>query len=205
MCWSAAVSLETFSLACYGAILGWWTGYLPISFLLFLMSFSSMQLIEAGLWTKLSDVQWNRTLSMIGLLVIILQPLLSISTMQPGNAQKYMLFIYAAFIAVYVIFVLPSTVFKTRVASNGHLLWEWLRPPVWIVATWIFLLVAPLYLRPIYHRRAAFWFTSAAVAVSLFFFYSAGTWGSVWCWISNVVWLYIIADIVVFRNLTCAL
>lgn len=200
MCWNATVSLQTFSLAVYGAILATIANYTPFRYIVFMMSFSIMQLVEAGIWKTLSVAVWNKTLSMIGLLVIACQPILSILTMERSILRRNMLLSYAAYLLLYMFIVLPNTIWKTVVAPNGHLLWEWLRPPFVMVMLWLFFLIAPLYLRNS-KSKIAFWFVLISSLIILWNYYHTGTWGSLWCWISNIAWIYVIADILIFQNI----
>jgi hypothetical protein len=200
MCWNSTVSLQTFSLAVYGAILTTISNYSPFSYIVFMMSFSIMQLLEAGIWETLSIAMWNRTLSMLGLFIIGCQPMLAILTMNPGVLRRSMLLSYAAFVLLYIFLVLPNVVWRTTVAPNGHLRWEWLRPPLVMILAWLFFLIAPLYLRDS-KRKVAFWFVLISALLVLWKYYDTGTWGSLWCWISNLAWIYIITDILIFKNL----
>ena len=206
MCWNATVSLNTFAFALFAVALAYVNKYndTPLAVYGMYLLFASMQLIEGGVWLTLNradGAQWNRALSIVGFVVISLQPLVSLLTIRGRDALRAKLLLaYVAFLAVTCVYVLTvaSTDFRTLPASNGHLDWKWLSPMFessvgWcITLVWLTFLLLPWLLNRTYFSLA---FILAAFVVSVVAFYKARTIGSMWCWIANLVFLKIVFDI----------
>lgn len=121
------------------------------------------------------------------------------------DLRRRIMWAYIAFVGICAL-VLAAVRYPIRLRSsrvaNGHLEWEWLAPflgPLCGVAVaWTVFLLVPLFLNGSYVTALV---VSGTFAVSLFTYWTAGTAGSMWCWILNVIWLYIIVD--VFRKTMC--
>jgi len=156
--------------------------------------FSSIQLIEYFLWRNLGHTEfWSH----VGLLVILLQPLVSLTRIGPLNDRYAMMAAYMFFVGL--VLSTQTIDFTTTKGSNGHLVWNWLNFPTAILATFVaFQLFSTLYNGKIGHFTAYL-----AVILAIYWTYQkSGTWGSMWCWISNFLGLMYLAK--VFSKSTCA-
>jgi len=160
-----------------------------MSIIYIVMSFTSMQLLEYFAWTYLDNKQVIYYLSIIGLLLIFLQLFLLSYTIQNPAYRKYMLSLLFGFIVLYGIFVLPTARFNMKKGMNGHLEWDWLNWPEMFIIAVLFFYIMPFVLDK---SILATVYTIISVAYSLYNYYQYKTWGSMWCYFSNVLWLYLV-------------
>ena len=182
MCWNATVSLNTFLFSFFAVNFAYFNNIINIYECLFFYSFISMQLIEYFTWKDLNNKNLNRLLSQLGFFLIFLQPILSI--LIPNNVKfnvkATLITLYLAFF--FLIFISIKNDFSMAKAPNGHLAWNWLKYPIYIVLLWItFLLVILLYAKK-YILLAIY----AIIFLAIYYtYYKTNTWGSLWCWIAN--------------------
>jgi len=176
--------------------------------ILLLMSFSLVQLFEFLLWTFLHNPDWNRILSFMLLLLVIMQPLMAILSMPETHTYKNILLLgYGAFVFLIILWSIMNPIrLKTSISPNGHLFWEWLQFPIPFIAMWIILFLTPIYFNSQLKYHIGLIFSILTVGFSLYYYYREGTWASIWCWISNLIWLFVIIDILfwkVLKNKLC--
>lgn len=199
MCWSAGVSLNTFILVCFAAVLGALNHVNTLWQTAFLLTYGSMQLIEYFLWTHIGSPQMNRAFSMVGLFAIMLQPLVSIMRLdacKSGAHRNGLLLVYAAFAAavLYLCAFTRRIDFRSTQAANGHLAWHWLTSMTSVsggllLLIWMLLFFAPIVLCK--HYLAA-GFGLCILLISIFTYWKHETWGSMWCWAAAMASLYYI-------------
>jgi hypothetical protein len=184
MCWNATVSLNTFLFGLFGINFAYFNNIINIYEYLFYYPFISIQLLEYFTWKHLHNKKINRLLSKIGLFIIFIQPLLIILT--PNNVKFN---IKATLITLYLIFFSLiffsiKNDFSMAKAPNGHLAWNWLKYPPPIVIIWLsFYLVILLYAK----KYFIFAINTLIVLAIYYTYYKTNTWGSLWCWISNIM------------------
>jgi hypothetical protein len=181
---------NTFVFACLVMGFAAWNRSHPWPVYVYLLAFASIQLVEYFLWTHLNDPRVNRAASQAGLVLVLAIPALAIVALARRGAMAGLAAAYIAFLALFL-WARPwsATDFSSRPAANGHLRWNWLaRAPLWLVLPWAALLLAPLLLSRYYAGAAL---AAATLAVTLALYYRSGTWGSMWCWVSNTVWFAI--------------
>lgn len=192
MCWNESVSLNTFLLGAFAVTLGLLNNAITVPSAIFYLSFISMQGIEYFLWKHLHNRSANAFWSKIGLFLIFLQPIAALSCIGIHKPLTWgLIAAYLAFIAFVVIVVKPlNTIdFSSSKANNGHLQWNWLRFPLYAIIIWsCFLLMHEV------HQRAWFFLISNVVLISVIYFLyiETNTWGSLWCWIANVMSIVIL-------------
>jgi hypothetical protein len=197
MCWSANVSLNTYILGLFACIFAYVNNKISLSTLFFNQSFMVMQLLEYFIWSKQFS---NKLLSQIGYILVLMQPIVGILTIENNDKIKYLsLLFYICFLGIVFITKPWSTVnFKTAPAANGHLAWNWLNLSAPFLLIWLFFLS----LRIIANKQ---WFFLGLVyflaITSYIFYHKTLTWGSLWCWISNFIALFYIY--IVFENDVC--
>jgi hypothetical protein len=90
---------------------------------------------------------------------------------------------------LFAIFELPKINFDMEKGNNGHLIWHWLDLPlIWIIIGLTFYII-PLLL---YREKVAFIGVSIILIISIYNYYKYKTWGSMWCYFSNIIWIYLI-------------
>jgi hypothetical protein len=73
--------------------------------------------------------------------------------------------------------------------ANGHLEWEWLEmPPIFLLGGLIFYILPFLFSG----NYAGVIFTLITLLISLYYYYKYNTWGTLWCYFSNVIWIFFI-------------
>lgn len=184
MCWNEKVSLNTFLFGLFGINFAYFNSIINIYEYLLYYPFISIQLLEYFTWKNLNNKNLNTLLSKIGLFIIFIQPILIILT--PNNVKFN---IKATLITLYLVFVSLiffsiKNDFSMEKAPNGHLAWNWLKYPPPIVIIWLtFYLVILLYA-----KKYFLFAINAIIVLAIYYtYYKTNTWGSLWCWISNIM------------------
>jgi hypothetical protein len=189
MCWNAEVSLRTFIYGTISALICTYLHSIPFRVVIITWVFTAMQLLEYFAWTYIGNKSIIYYLSAIGLLLIFMQQFLLSYFVSDGALQIIMLKAFIIYFIMYCIFVLPTTKFNMKKGENGHLVWEWLNiPPAFLFAA-LMLYIVPILLDKNY--IGAF-FTVTTILVSLYFYYKYKTWGTMWCYFSNIIWVFFV-------------
>lgn len=195
MCWNPEVSLSTFVLGVAGILIGYINGLNDWRWSAFYISVASMQLLEFFVWSYgLRNRQTNTILSMIGLLLIGLQPVCAGLLLKSRIHQLVFYGLYMLFIAMYLSNTHPIT-FRTSIAKNGHLNWEWLQPQSWLIVIWTLFILIPIWVVSPnkYMALLIIIFISSFTAISYAMHKSyGGAWGSVYCSFINVMFVFVI-------------
>ena len=189
MCWNETVSLNTFLFSFFAVNFAYFNNVINGYEYLFYYSFISMQLLEYFAWKHLNNKKINRLLSQLGLFLIAMQPILFI--LIPNNLKFnikaslitcYLLFWFGVGMFIYVDFSMVK-------AANGHLAWNWLNvAPVYIFIWLLFLLVVLLYI-----KKYILFTIHVIVFLAIYYtYYKTKTWGSLWCWIANIIAVFLI-------------
>lgn len=194
MCWNASVSMNTWFLVVLGVVMAYVNGLMTIWGCLFLFTYGSIQLVETFLWRNLRNMKWNRIWSIIGLMVIMLEPVASIMMLLGDRGKRkvlhWLLGGYVVFLCIAAYYVWSGGIrFHTSVANNGHLRWEWLSFPWWMVIIWTFFLVIPLW---IIKYKIGFVYCLGGFVLSVIMYAKYETWGSMWCWFGALAAIYYI-------------
>lgn len=191
MCWSAKVSLNTYIVAVFGTAFALANGA-PLNVIAWFHLFSMMQLAEYFIWTNLHDRYWNGFFSKFGLLILALEPIASMFLMAPGAKRNYIMAAYIAFLFLVLLIYYPWSPYTIQ-AKNGHLQWMWqghIHPSVNFI--WLTFFLLPLFL------SGKYWIAIPGVItvlITLATYWKDQTWGSMWCWIANISWLFVIGFI----------
>lgn len=188
MCWSAEVSLQSFSIGIFAVFAAYING-LPLPTTIFCLTIVFMQLIEFFVWTFYNNKVVNFIASMAAVQLLWLQPVASILTLE----SKYILTALQVYIGLSILgFLWPKDkpldeLYRMAQGGNGHLVWNWLqkdnRTYLGLFVYFIFLL-GPLLLRK---QWILLGLATLTLGVSLYSFYKENTWGSMWCWIVNLI------------------
>ena len=185
MCWSAEVSLQSFLIGIAAVFVGYQNG-LSFPVTLFCLTIVLMQLIEYFVWSTEGNERANFRYSVLAAGLLWLQPVASILTL-PSKWISTSLGSYVGlsfFASLFNQKPLGQT-YRMEKGSNGHLEWKWL-DKTW--ATAVSLLVYFVFLLgPLVMQKEWTLLTLAltTLAGSLYSFYDANTWGSMWCWFVN--------------------
>ena len=191
MCWNANVSINTYIFGLFASFFGLLNNKISLMGFLFIQNWLSIQLIEYFIWSKTFS---NRLLSQIAFLVIYSQPIFGILSISNHKTVKFLALVsYLLFTTVVMIFKPWSKIDFTSVqATNGHLSWKWLNYSKIVVLLWFIFLSIQF----IVNKE---WFILSLVTISAIVTYTLYsktlTWGSLWCWLANLVSLIIIANV----------
>ena len=191
MCWNAEVSLNTFLFSLFCVVVGYFCNVINLVKTLFFMSFMSMQLVEYFTWNNLNNITVNTFLSKVGVFLIFIQiPLFIFS--QNSVKNKIKIAILTAYLAcgVYTLCYYPIDFSMSR-APNGHLAWNWLQFPTYIIFSWVSFILGLI----LYQKKYITFITYFLVFFAIYYtYYKTNTWGSLWCWLSNALALKIIFE-----------
>jgi len=199
MCWNEHVSLNTFLFSFFVlCLIIYNNAYTPykikncqtIPCYLFIASFISMQLIEFFIWRNLNN-EYNHVFTMMALLLIIIQPLVSLFMLPNTSLRRLLMILYSAFAIPYVLYDLRNPV-KSIVSKNGHLRWLFFKNNV--ISTWtnfIFWLFFFLFAFVYQGKWEYVGFILITVGISIFYHTKDKTFTSMWCWISNTLMFFI--------------
>jgi len=196
MCWNATVSLNTFIFGITCAIIASVFGKYDKLFLLIPLSFSSIQLLEYFAWNNINNKRIIKILSYIGLFIIIIQVFLLNVLLTNGKTRIILLTSMFLLLLLFLIIEFKNINFTMKKGKNGHLIWYWLDVPI----IWIFITIM-YYLIPLYFSKykIGFIFTLITIIISLYYYFKFKTWGTMWCYMSNLIWVYILLNTLLFK------
>jgi hypothetical protein len=192
MCWNASVSLNTYIFGLFASSFAYYNGVTNILGFIFYQSFIIMQLIEYFIWSKTFS---NRLLSQIALFVILCQPIFNIIKIETQSELiPYLLVAYLVFIIILYTIIIPvNTIQFSSVSSkNGHLSWKWLNWNIYIIAIWYAFLSLRWIIDKMYLTLI---FVTIILIISIILYKETNTWGSMWCWIANLISFYFILSV----------
>jgi uncharacterized membrane protein HdeD (DUF308 family) len=82
--------------------------------------------------------------------------------------------------------------FSTVPSKNGHLSWNWLNVNIYIIFIWHAFLSSRWIIDKMYLQ---FIFTTVFLIATLILYKDTNTWGSLWCWIVNLVSIYLVLSV----------
>ncbi len=199
MCWNQYVSLNTFIFSTFILLLIVYNNkYSPYKIevldnvyaYFFLMSFITMQLIEFFLWRNLSNKDLNRLFSILGALLLMLQPVASLMLLNNIDLRNKMLALYSIPAFSYFIYQISIKDFLTSVSKTGHLKWDWIdlkaNKQIFFIS-WLFFLFFSLFYNKHYIGLA---YTIALLIITLYSYKKDESFGSLWCWSINSLMIY---------------
>ena len=200
MCYNSSISLNTFIFGIIALVIIYFNNKNIIrpQILLLLLSFTSIQLLEYYAWTYINNKKIIRILSLIGLGIIGLQIILINYFLLNGKTRLISFILMLIFFILFAIFQFPKINFDMKKGENGHLIWYWLDLPLF----WI-LIALSFYIVPLYINRnksiLILIFVSVILLISLYYYYKYKTWGTMWCYFSNLIWLYLLIYVIIKR------
>jgi len=199
MCWNQYVSMNTFIFSGFVLLLIIYNNkYSPykikeldnIYAYLFLMSFFTMQLIEFFIWRNLNNKDLNSLFSILGTLLLLLQPVASLMLLNDYNLRNKMLFIYVVPTVLYFFNQVFTKKFETTVSKNGHLKWNWFNLTGYrqiLFVFWLFFLFFSLFINKHYLGLT---YTIILLIITLYSYSNSGSFGSLWCWSINSLMIF---------------
>jgi hypothetical protein len=190
MCWNADVSLNTFIIAFVSLIIVVFLNKMDRIDILISLSISIMQLFEYFTWKNIHNKKIIYYLSLIAGPLIILSQILLINYGFLRGTERIIAFVLIFIVCfMCMIYNYYNNKFDMKVGENGHLIWYWADvPPILLLFMFIF------YLYPLSRKENKFSFITASIflLISLYYYYKYKTWGTMWCYFSNLVWMVLI-------------
>ena len=191
MCWNKEVSLNTFLFSLFGISFAYFNNVINFYEYLYFISFISMQLLEYFAWSNLNNKKMNTFLSKIGLFLIFIQPIFYTLSRDINNKIKTWI------IALYIVFSMFCLVyfpidFSMNKAKNGHLAWNWLNFPTIIILIWLSFIFGLILYQKQYFKFGVYLMVVLAIYYT---YYKTNTWGSLWCWIANLLSVQLILKV----------
>ena len=197
MCWSAEISLHTFIFGVISAIIVYSLNVVSVYTIFIFLLFTSIQLLEYFAWTYIDNKKINEILSYIGAFLIIIQ-MIMVNYLLPNKKESRILLIaYSIFLILFILIELKNIKFKMTRGENGHLVWHWMDIPL----PWAIIGVITFYLIPIYLSKSyiGVCFTGIIFFTSLYYYFKAKTWGTMWCYFSNIAWIFFIIKSIIIK------
>lgn len=191
MCWNAEVSITTFIAGFASAIILLIMNKTPYHYILIGLSITSMQLLEFFAWRNIDDKKIIKNISTIGLFIIIFQLFIINFSIYNKKIRNIAIILLAIYIISFIIIISPSLNYDMEKGENGHLIWHWIDVPlIWQIIAYIFYLV-PFYLNKDFY---ILYFGIISLIITLYFYYKYKTFGTIWCHISNILWLLLLLN-----------
>ena len=196
MCWNKSVSMNTFLLGLFAVLFAYFNNVINIYQSLTLMSVVSMQLIEYFLWSNLDNRKKNIFYSNMAEALVVSQPIFALLTLTHPFLKYICVSAYLVFLVIVRLFYKVNTVNYTSIGKNGHLRWNWLSTNPIKIFVYLCGLFIPIYF---WKQKLIFIIMVLTYIITKIMYASDQTWGSIWCWSSNCISLYLIY--LVFRKL----
>lgn len=200
MCWNADVSLNTFLFSSFmlGLILynNTYSQYKIKDFVsvwvyLFFMSFILMQLIEYFIWKNINKPKYNQLFTTLATILLLVQPIATNMLITNKAVQQPLLYLYLLFAVPFASYRFTTKKVYSSVSSLGHLQWNMLLnnsvQDKMVLFIWFFFFLFPLFYEG---YNIGFIFGLLTLLVMFYKYAKDGTFGSMWCWIVNVIMIY---------------
>ena len=204
MCWNEFVSMNTFVFGIFGLLIiafnNKYSNY-KISFFnnsyayLFMLAFIFMQLVEFILWRNLDNRVINNRMSILGFLLLSVQPITSLLLLNNVPLRNTLLLAYSIPAFIFVVYNLLSTNIHTVLSPSGHLAWKWTGYKNKLIAIpfYLFFLFFPL----VYNKYYSSLLILLIYFVFIYYFGKDGSSGSIWCLTVNSTVLYFLLQVLV--------
>ena len=208
MCWNQYVSINTFVFGVFVLLIiafnPRYSNY-KIDFFknkyayLFLLTVISMQFLEFLLWRNINNQQINKVVSILGIILLALQPFSSLLLLNNITLRNNLIFIYSIPTILFLIYNFINTNVYTKVSKYNHLSWQWTyynpnsNIEKIVIMFYLFFLFFPLF----YNK----YYKAIAILIAFFiinhYYYKDGSSGSIWCFFVNIVMLYFLIQLLI--------
>jgi hypothetical protein len=150
-----------------------------------------MQLIEFFIWRNINDKSLNKLFSILGMLLITVQPIFSLMMLKNDVLKANLLVVYSIFALLFVGYKITNFDIISSISKNRHLKWGWGHFTKYesfvVYGLWLFcLLYAPI----VNNNYFIILYVMILFMISMYSFYKDGSDGSLWCWLINTIMIY---------------
>ena len=206
MCWNEHISINTFVFGIFVLLLiafnNKYSKYKITEFenpytYFFMISFISMQFIEFVLWRNLNDKLINNVMSILGSLLLVIQPIASLTMLKNIDLRNKTILIYSIPAFGYFFYNINNqNIYTILSKKTGHLKWNWIPNELFGYLFYLFFLYFALFINRYY---IGIILSSILFAIFYYYYYTDGTAGSLWCWSVNIVMLYYLIKLLFIR------
>ena len=196
MCWNAEVSLNTFIFGMISMIIVIIFNKISYKIILFTLTLSLIQLLEYYTWKNIDNIDIIYNLSIIGYLIISIQ-LIILNYGFLNNKDKLVALIILLILLIYIfIYNYQNNKFNMEIGENKHLIWNWIDIPIPIL-----IIIMVFYIYPAFTYNYISFVTMLIILLpSLYYYYKYKTWGTMWCYYSNIIWIILILISISLQN-----
>jgi len=196
MCWNESVSLNTFLFSSFVlALIIYNNAYTKYKIqelnntwmYIFIASFVFMQLIEFFIWRNINNKFYNNFFSILGLLLLFIQPIASIMILQNIELRNLLLASYLLVATPYSIYEFSTKHIHTLVSKDGHLKWALFQNHSILWVVWLFFFLFSFVYRKYW---SGLLFAFITLLISFLNYINDETMASMWCWSVNSVMIY---------------
>jgi hypothetical protein len=207
MCWNQYVSINTFVFGIFGLLIiafnNKYSNY-KIEFFnnsyayLFMLSFIFMQFFEFILWRNLDNHIINNIVSILGFLLLSIQPIASLLLLNNIQFRNKLLLAYSIPTFIFVVYNILNTNIRTIISPSKHLSWKWTSNKEGLLK----FLIIPFYLfflffSLLYNKYYSSLTILFLYFIFIYFFNKDGSSGSIWCLSVNSTVLYFLLQILI--------
>ena len=149
-----------------------------------------MQLIEFFLWRNLNNPRLNNLFSIMGSLLLIIQPIASLLILKDDNLKYKLITIYSLVAFSYFIYQNYDHKMITIVSKSGHLAWKWAEFSGYTKILYLLWFVTAFYSLFVNKYYEAIIYAFILIFISYYSYHKDGSAGSLWCWSLNSIMLY---------------
>ena len=196
MCWNAEVSLNTFIFGVISMIIVIIFNKISYKIILFTLTLTLIQLLEYYTWKNIDNIDIIYNLSIIGYLIISIQ-LIILNYGFLNNKDKLVALIILIILLIYIfIYNYQNNKFNMEIGENKHLIWNWIDIPIPIL-----IIIMVFYIYPAFTYNYISFITMLIILLpSLYYYYKYKTWGTMWCYYSNIIWIILILISISLQN-----
>jgi hypothetical protein len=140
-------------------------------------------------------------MSILGSLLLVIQPIASLTMLENIELRNKMILIYSIPSFVYFFYTIINKNIYTIVSKTGHLKWNWIPTNILGYLFYLFFLFFLYFSLFINRKYIGIILSSILFALFYYYYYTDGTAGSLWCWSVNIIMLYYLIKLLIYLPL----
>ena len=189
MCYNAEISFDTFLYGTLSLIIVLALNKVPLHTIAIAYTISLIQLMEYFAWKNIDNSINLYYISHFGFIIIFIQIFIINYYNLKGQEKQIITIILLLLLPLVYYNISINNKFKIEKGENGHLIWWWLD-----ILYPFNILILLFYIYPYVRNKSYFdlFISYISLYISLYYFYKYKTWGSMWCYIGNFLWIILI-------------
>jgi hypothetical protein len=154
-----------------------------------------MQLVEFFIWRNIHNKFYNNLFSIIGVCLLISQPIFSIMILSKTSLRNKLLFSYLLLALPYSLYKFLTKNIHSVVSKGGHLAWNFFETPPIVSFIWLFFFLFSL----IYEKKwIGILFSTITLLLAYYNYKNDNSMWSLWCWMVNSAMIYYAVYLLIF-------